>query len=149
MFYSCCEAETQNWASEFARTLKAPCLIFLHGELGMGKSVIARSIIQQLANDSDLIVPSPTFTLVQSYETTHGTVWHYDLYRLSDADEIWELAWEEAQKGITLVEWPERLGGRFQPDYEITLQLGAETDSRLITCTGGSASPLAGEDSKS
>ncbi len=126
------EAETCSWAAAFAAGLHAPSLVFLHGELGMGKSVIARTIIQTLNGAPDLIVPSPTFTLVQSYDTAQGTIWHYDLYRLSDSDEIWELAWEEALQGITLVEWSERLAGRFNPDYDITLTLGDTADERII-----------------
>lgn len=77
----------------------------------MGKSVFARSLIRTLTSQPDLDVPSPTFTLVQTYESEQGSIHHYDLYRIKDPEEILELGWEESiSDGITIVEWPERLG---------------------------------------
>jgi len=97
-----------------ARTLAAKAqpgdVLLLSGPLGAGKSTLARAFIRALAGDETLPVPSPTFTLVQSYETPKGTVFHYDLWRLSGPDELAELGWDEALAGIVLVEWPERLG---------------------------------------
>ena len=105
------EDETAAAAAALALDLKPGDVLFLHGTLGMGKSVFARSLIRALLDDPALEVPSPTFTLVQVYETAGFPVHHYDLYRIEDPEEIFELGWEDSLSGgITVVEWPERLG---------------------------------------
>ncbi len=118
------EEETINFAREFSQGLCAGDIVLLHGDLGMGKSVFARSCIRFLCGNVGLEVPSPTFTLVQMYDADLGTVWHFDLYRLSDVSEIYEIGWEEAlsSKGIIFVEWSERLGNLMPPLYiDVTL----------------------------
>lgn len=105
------EEQTIESAAQLAERVAPGDVIFLQGNLGAGKSVFARSLIRTLMNDPDLDVPSPTFTLVQSYDTRRGPLWHFDLYRLKDPEEIYELGWEEALgEAIIVVEWPERLG---------------------------------------
>ncbi len=104
------EAETTGIANALAATLPRSKILLLEGNLGAGKSVFARALIRALTGDPDLTVPSPTFTLLQTYETQRGTVWHYDLYRLKDPDEMEELSWDDAlSDGIVLIEWPEKL----------------------------------------
>lgn len=105
------EGETAAAAAALAAGLGPGDAVFLRGDLGMGKSVFARGLIRALMDDPGLEVPSPTFTLVQTYEAGDLCVFHYDLYRIEDPDEIFELGWEESlPAGITIVEWPERLG---------------------------------------
>ncbi len=95
--------ETKKWASEFAKTLHAPVVVALHGDLGMGKSEIARAIIQTLRG-GDTIVPSPTFTIVQNYDG----ISHFDLYRICDVSELEEIGLRHSiENDITLIEWPE------------------------------------------
>lgn len=95
--------ETRAWAALFAKQLRAPQTVALHGDLGMGKSEIARTIIQTLRG-SDTVVPSPTFTLVQNYDG----ISHFDLYRIEDASELEEVGLMYAcENDITLIEWPE------------------------------------------
>lgn len=95
--------ETRAWAREFAKTLRAPQTIALHGDLGMGKSEIAREIIKTLRGE-DTVVPSPTFTLVQNYDG----ISHFDLYRIGDVSELEEIGLQYAlDNDITLIEWPE------------------------------------------
>ena len=95
--------ETRDFAREFAKTLHAPVTVALHGDLGMGKSEIARTIIKTLRGE-DTVVPSPTFTLVQNYDG----ISHFDLYRISDASELEEIGLKYAiENDITLIEWPE------------------------------------------
>ena len=99
--------ETRAWAREFAKTLNAPVTVALHGDLGVGKSEIARTIIQTLCGD-DTVVPSPTFTLVQTYNTPSNRISHFDLYRIIDAAELVEIGMDYAiQNDITLIEWPD------------------------------------------
>jgi len=105
------EANTIKAAQDLATTLKKPTILCLYGDLGMGKSVFARALIRALCNDETLEVPSPTFTLVQTYEDCEIPIHHYDLYRIKKPEEIFELGWEEScANAITIVEWPERLG---------------------------------------
>ena len=95
--------ETHAWAKDFAKTLHAPVVVALHGDLGMGKSEIARTIIKTLCGDNT-VVPSPTFTLVQNYDG----ISHFDLYRIGDASELTEIGLQHAiDNDITLIEWPE------------------------------------------
>ncbi len=103
------EEATKIFAKNLALSLKPGDLVTLQGDLGTGKSTIARTIIQTLANNDTMEVPSPTFTLVQSYQLPQFEIIHADLYRLSMVEEIDELGLHEArEKNILLVEWPER-----------------------------------------
>jgi tRNA threonylcarbamoyl adenosine modification protein YjeE len=107
------ESETVKEAEKLASGLKSGDVILLYGSLGSGKTVFARGLIRALAGNKTLEIPSPTFTLLQTYDSPKGSISHYDLYRLKDPDEMVELGWDESlQEGITIVEWPERLGVR-------------------------------------
>lgn len=104
--------QTRAWARDFAKTLHAPVTVALHGDLGMGKSEIARTIIQTLRG-ADTVVPSPTFTIVQNYDG----ISHFDLYRVSDASELVEIGLDYAiANDITLIEWPDIAGAMLPPD---------------------------------
>ena len=109
-------------------------VVLLSGVVGAGKTHFARSLIQsQLSTPED--VPSPTFTLVQTYETKHGEIWHADLYRLTDAQEIEELGLTEAfETAICLIEWPDRLGD-LAPQHALSLTIvdGDQPDARTLT----------------
>ncbi len=102
--------DTADLAARLGSALRAGDTILLEGAIGSGKTHFARSLIQSaLSVPED--VPSPTFTLVQVYETEIGEVWHSDLYRLTSVEEIEELGLVEAfETSICLVEWPEKLG---------------------------------------
>jgi tRNA threonylcarbamoyladenosine biosynthesis protein TsaE len=92
-----------------AKVARPGDVIALKGELGAGKTSFARAFIG--ARGGNEVVPSPSFTLVQTYDLPGGTIWHFDFYRLKGAEEAWELGIEEAfDGGISLIEWPERLG---------------------------------------
>lgn len=115
-------------------------VLLLEGDLGAGKTTFARALIRALAGDDKLEVPSPTFTLVQTYDTPRGPVWHFDLYRIKTPDEVWELGWEEAlSSAITIVEWPGNLGPMLEtmvPPQGWTLHFSADPhrpDIRIIT----------------
>jgi tRNA threonylcarbamoyladenosine biosynthesis protein TsaE len=123
------EAATEQLGAALAQRLKPGDVVGLKGELGSGKTTLARAILRAAAGDASLIVPSPTFTLVEVYETPHGPYWHFDLYRLEEPQQVFELGWEEAlAEGISLVEWPERLGTLLPRHLSITLEI--EGDGR-------------------
>lgn len=104
------EAATTTIAQNLAKGAKPGDVFLLEGPLGAGKSVFARGFIRALCGP-DTEVPSPTFTLVQTYDGAKGPIWHFDLYRLEDPDEVFELGWEEAlTDGIVLIEWPAHAG---------------------------------------
>ncbi len=105
------EAGTLRLADDIAAIARPGDVIALHGDLGMGKSAFARAVIRRLADDAGLEVPSPTFTLLQSYETARFPVHHFDLYRLADPDELVEIGFFDAiSEGLSLIEWPDRAG---------------------------------------
>jgi tRNA threonylcarbamoyl adenosine modification protein YjeE len=126
------EAQTIEFGEDLALALKAGDCVALSGDLGAGKSTLARALIRAMADDPDLDVPSPTFTLVQAYDL-RIPVAHFDLYRLGDASELDELGFDEAlSSGICLVEWPE-MGGDLLPRDRIRLTLEHEGSGRRAT----------------
>ncbi|MCB1558571.1 MAG: tRNA (adenosine(37)-N6)-threonylcarbamoyltransferase complex ATPase subunit type 1 TsaE [Alphaproteobacteria bacterium] len=132
MVFSSSEAETIAIARDFAKNLAGRVVILLEGDLGAGKSVFSRAVIRALAGNEALDVPSPTFTLVQTYETSIAEIYHFDLYRLEDPEEIFEIGWEDAvSSGIVLVEWPERLGG-YRPKKAVTVRISLQSDGRRL-----------------
>ncbi|MCC5970209.1 MAG: tRNA (adenosine(37)-N6)-threonylcarbamoyltransferase complex ATPase subunit type 1 TsaE [Pararhodobacter sp.] len=114
-------------AARLAQDLRAGDVLLLEGPIGAGKTHFARALIQSLlAQPED--VPSPTFTLVQTYEAAGFEIWHADLYRLTHPDEAQELGLAEAfETALCLVEWPERLG-RDRPASALTLRFSASPD---------------------
>ena len=101
---------TARLAAAVARLARPGDAILLEGPLGAGKTAFARAFLRAATGDPALEVPSPTFTLVQTYDTPLAPVHHYDLWRLDGPGPLAELGWDEAQDDIVLVEWPERLG---------------------------------------
>ena len=116
--------ETAAFARAIAPHLRQGDVILLEGHIGGGKTHFARSLIQHLLSVTE-DVPSPTFTLVQTYETDTYEIWHSDLYRLSHPDEVFELGLVDAfSDALCLVEWPDRLGD-LSPDSALTLKFTA------------------------
>lgn len=128
------EQETGEIAAKCAKSLRRGDVVCLHGDLGAGKSVFARALIRFLCANQSLNVPSPTFTLAETYETQSGLLWHFDLYRLEDPEEIHEIGWEEAlTDGIVLVEWPSRLGS-YLPAQRLDIHIqGVDNDMHART----------------
>jgi tRNA threonylcarbamoyl adenosine modification protein YjeE len=113
--------------------------VTLTGDLGAGKTAAARALIRCLAGDETLEVPSPTFTLVQIYETPELTIWHFDGFRLRDPEEGWELGIEDAfRDGVSLIEWPERFGALIpKRRLQITFEPGATPETRRAVIDAG------------
>lgn len=102
----------------------------LNGTLGVGKSVFARAFIQNLCGKTE--VPSPTFTLVQTYEAPKFDIYHFDLYRLKSAEEVFELGIEEAMyEGVCLIEWPEKMKS-YLPRKTINIYLTPDGQRRKM-----------------
>lgn len=131
-------AATERLAARLAPAARPGDALLLEGPLGAGKSAFARAFLRSLAGDPALEVPSPSFTLVQSYELPGGAeAHHFDLYRLSGPADLTELGWEEARQGIVLVEWPERLGPERPADaLTIALAHGTGEEERVATLSG-------------
>ena len=127
-------AATETLAARIAAGLRPGCVVALKGELGTGKTTLARAILRAMGVSEH--VPSPTFTLVQSYDTAQGMVFHFDLYRVRDARELDELGFDEAlDQGIVLMEWPERAEGR-SPSDMLTVALAIDSGGRSATVSG-------------
>jgi tRNA threonylcarbamoyladenosine biosynthesis protein TsaE len=111
-------------ARDIAARLRPGDAILLDGPLGAGKTALARAILRALCADPALEVPSPSYTLVQSYDTPRFTVHHFDLWRLDGPEAVAELGWDEARQDVVIVEWPDRLGPLLPNDaWRIALRL--------------------------
>ena len=125
-------AETEALGRRIATLLRAGDIVALFGELGAGKSTLARGLLRGLGHEGE--VASPTFPIVQPYEALRVPVWHVDLYRIEDPAEIGELALDEAlEDGALIVEWPERMGPSLWP-HSLRLTLRREGEgARALT----------------
>lgn len=130
-------ASTAALGARIAAVLTAGDAVCLFGPLGAGKSTLARGLIRALTT-ADEDVPSPTFTLVQTYEAPNLTIAHFDLYRLRSADEAFELGLDEAlDAGCAIIEWPERLEGALPADrLDIELSIDGEARRARLTPHG-------------
>ncbi|MDG2339804.1 MAG: tRNA (adenosine(37)-N6)-threonylcarbamoyltransferase complex ATPase subunit type 1 TsaE [Paracoccaceae bacterium] len=116
--------QTTALGKSIAQHLRSRDVILLEGQIGGGKTHFARSVILALLDEPEG-VPSPTFTLVQTYHTQPCEIWHCDLYRLSHPDEVFELGLVDAfSESICLIEWPDRLGD-LRPNSALTIEFAA------------------------
>ena len=137
------EGGVEALAAQIAGLAQAGDLVTLSGDLGAGKTTLARALIRKLCNDPQLEAPSPTFTLMQMYEGARFPVVHADLYRVQSADELAELGWDEAAEGaLVLVEWADRMGNAIAADrLDVAMRLDPRRGEgwREITLTGHGA----------
>ncbi len=132
------EADTVALGREIARHLAAGDTVTLSGPLGAGKSVLARAIVRTFSPREE--VPSPTFTLVQTYETQNFTISHVDLYRVKAESELRELGLDEAlERGVLVIEWPDRMGLQLPADRLDIVFEAVDGESRLIKLVGRGA----------
>ena len=113
--------------------LRRADVVRLHGDLGAGKTTLARGLIRAMAPETE-DVPSPTFSLVQIYDQPTPPLWHFDLYRLGRDDEIWELGFEDAlEEAVSLVEWPQK-AERMMPPAALCLNISTHANgARQVT----------------
>ena len=140
------EAETSALAARLAAEARSGDTLLLSGPIGSGKSFFSRAFIRARLNNPNEEVPSPTFTLVQTYPAENGDIWHCDLYRLTQPEELIELGLDDAfRTEICLVEWPDRLGDLAPPDaLHIAFAAGDDGHTATITSPGSWAARLEG-----
>jgi tRNA threonylcarbamoyladenosine biosynthesis protein TsaE len=130
------EAATEALGALLAQRLTAPRTLLLSGGLGAGKTTLARAFLRALLADPALEVPSPTYTLVQTYDGPAGPVWHCDFYRLADPGEAAELLDPQAlAEALVLIEWPERLGP-YRPHPALDIRLELTDRGRMAVLSG-------------
>jgi tRNA threonylcarbamoyladenosine biosynthesis protein TsaE len=128
------QAATERLGATLSKTVQAGDAICLRGPLGAGKSTLARALIRALTRP-DEEAPSPTFTLVQVYDGREFPIAHFDLYRLTSADEAYELGLDEAlAEGAAVIEWPERLG-RHLPASRLDIEIAIDGEARRARLT--------------
>jgi tRNA threonylcarbamoyladenosine biosynthesis protein TsaE len=129
------EAELSAWGERIGREARTPLVLALRGELGAGKTTLARAVARGAGVAGD--VPSPTFNLLFRYDTPRGVqVQHLDLYRLEHPDEVWELGWDELgdARDLVLIEWPDRAEALLPaPRWEVTLEDRGDPGRRRVT----------------
>ena len=127
------EGETLALGARIASMLRAGDVIALYGDLGAGKSTLTRGLIRALLSP-DTDVPSPTYTLVQTYDTDAGTIWHFDLYRVEAPSELFELGFDEALDDIAVIEWPENAGSLL-PENRLSINISFDGSGRRARLT--------------
>ena len=128
------DAATRGFGARLSRYLKAGDTLCLTGDLGAGKTTFSRGLIRALCGD-DTEVPSPTYTLLQTYEAAEFEIWHFDLYRIKSPAEIWELGMEDAiYDGLTLIEWPSMMGD-LKPEGTLDIAINFDGSARKAVLT--------------
>ncbi len=127
--------DTESYGAELYHALPAKCLIFLHGELGAGKTTLVRGFLRAAGHQGT--VKSPTYNLVEDYKLSGKQIYHFDLYRLNDPEELELIGIRDylAQDSVCFIEWPEK-GGNLLPNPNITIKLTAENHGRLAELEG-------------
>lgn len=132
------EGELVDWGERFGKAARPPLVVTLSGELGAGKTTLARAICRGYGVPNE--ITSPTFTLVHEFEGTRSLVYHLDLYRLRGPDELGNLGWDDivSADALVLIEWPERAGDLLPPDHlPIQLQHLPNDPQRRVLYAGG------------
>jgi tRNA threonylcarbamoyladenosine biosynthesis protein TsaE len=131
------EAELRDWGEELGRSAAPPLVITLTGELGVGKTTLARAICRGYGVREE--VTSPTYALIHEYKAPRSAVFHIDLYRLDSPEQLTNLGWDEvvSSRSLVLIEWPERAGERLPNDHlPIDLDYVPDDPSRRILLAG-------------
>jgi len=134
------EVKTAELAKKFAKILKKNETVFLHGEIGVGKTTFIRYLINHLQVNNHLDpteVTSPTFNLVNEYDVGIFIIQHYDLYRLTNSEETKNIGLFENQKEIlTLIEWPEKINNKINNKIDLYFKYGEDMSKRFISIKG-------------
>ena len=126
--------ETEALGAALALVARGGDVLLLRGGLGAGKTTLARGFIMALTGEDE--VPSPTYTLVQTYDGPGFDIWHFDLYRLENENDVWELGIEEAiEHNVCLIEWPGRIEGLLTGS-ELSIEISITEKGRAAVITG-------------
>ncbi|MGM9613981.1 MAG: tRNA (adenosine(37)-N6)-threonylcarbamoyltransferase complex ATPase subunit type 1 TsaE [Oscillospiraceae bacterium] len=133
------EAETEALGAEIAQKLPDGSVVAFYGELGSGKTAFVRGMARGMGIDA--LVNSPTFTIVNEYIGAERKLFHFDMYRLGSADELYDIGWEDylARNGVCAVEWSENVADAFEGDEVVITFRKLSEESREITVEGGCA----------
>lgn len=131
------EAEMIGFGNDLARLIEKPMIMTMQGDLGAGKTTLSRGILQGLGHVGN--VKSPTYTLVEPYQLAVGAVYHFDLYRMVDPEELEYMGFADymLDAALCLIEWPER-GEGFIPAADISISIGDARVGRCVTLHGHS-----------
>ena len=134
------ENNTAKLAKKFTKYLKKGDVVFLYGEIGVGKTTFVRHLINNFQNNNNLLlseVPSPTFNILNEYEIKDLIIQHYDLFRLKNADETKNIGLlENKTEVITLVEWPEKIENKQEKKIELRFEYDENLNKRFLTISG-------------
>jgi tRNA threonylcarbamoyl adenosine modification protein YjeE len=140
------EVKTAELAKNFSKILKKSDIVFLHGEIGVGKTTFIRHLVNSLQVSNHLNqteVTSPTFNLVNEYDVGVFMIQHYDLYRLTSSDETKNIGLLENQKEIlTLIEWPEKINNKINNKIDLFFEYGQDMNKRFLSIKGLSKKKL-------
>ena len=139
--YSASEQDTEALGRALVQRLQPGAVVAFTGDLGAGKTAFVRGMAQGLGIPQR--VTSPTFTIVNEYEGGRLPLFHFDMYRLGSADELYDIGWEDylARGGVCAVEWSENVSDALEPGaIRVDIRRGPEEDDRVITITGGNVS---------
>ncbi|AIF81747.1 hypothetical protein I862_05965 [endosymbiont of Acanthamoeba sp. UWC8] len=126
--------ELDKFAAKIAQKLEAGMAVCLKGDLGAGKTTLSRSLIRHIVQNQTLEITSPTFNLVHLYNAPNFKIWHFDLYRLKTAEEVYELGIEDAFNELAIIEWPEIIEEILPKNkIEIFIEFAENENSRKIT----------------
>ena len=134
------ENNTAKLAKKFTKYLKKGDVVFLYGEIGVGKTTFVRHLINNFQNNNNLLlseVPSPTFNILNEYEIKDLIIQHYDLFRLKNVDETKNIVLlENKTEVITLVEWPEKIENKQEKTIELRFEYDENLNKRFLTISG-------------
>jgi tRNA threonylcarbamoyladenosine biosynthesis protein TsaE len=125
------ENKMHAFGEQLANKITAPCIIYLHGDLGAGKTTLVRGILRGLGYSGK--VKSPTYTLVETYHVNNQTIYHFDLYRLNDPEELEDIGFRDylSHNPIMLIEWPEKAMS-FLPPADLIINIRIDGDKRIV-----------------
>ena len=136
-FYSQNLTDTDAVAAKIASLLKPGDVLALYGEMGAGKTAFVRGLVKALCPECLPLVHSPTFAIVNEYEGDTLTVYHYDLYRIADEDDLYSTGYFDrlGGKGIVVTEWSELIDGAIPADaYRLKIEKAGETERKFVLC---------------